>query len=238
VGVRLVDLAGGTAWGRGGRESARPGADFVATTTRRLHRSDGGHGYVALRAHTDDVSVEQLRALQTELLCAVWEEMLQRRLTTSGPGDVRLNTFEANDGSLPVEIVGDVSTFKRLHFDPHSLLFAHLYEEPENLTGGQISLVDVHGYLATHGLQVLDAFAPLHLPGHDGRLVANDEHRCRMLEGHAQHVDPPGAGELLLLLVRNDPVAGVAHEIQEVRQVDSGAPTARRFFRASIAPHH
>lgn len=238
MGLDLLDLTSSIAWIRDEDGNVRPDEQLVRTTTRELHRSDGGRGYLALRADVADVSVEQCRRLQVALVCAIWEEMLARRLTSHGRDEVRLNTFEANDGSLPKEIVGDVSTFKRLHFDPYSVLFAHLYEESRNVTGGRISLVDVRSYLDLHNLKVLDVFDPLHLPGHSGRLVARDEHRSRMLEGHAHHVDPPGAGELLLLLVRNDPTVGVAHEIEEVRRIEPKVPTVRRFYRASIAPHH
>lgn len=231
-------LTGSSAWVVDGNGGVRPTRELVDAASLELHRSDEGAGYVALRLNIADISVDKCRELQIGLVCAVWEAMLASRLTHHGREDVRLNTFEANDGSLPREIVGDVSTFKRLHFDPHSILFAHLYEEPRNLTGGRISLVDVRTYLNVNGLEVRDAFDPLHRPGHDGRLVARDEHRSHMLEKFADNIDPPGVHELLLLLVRNDPMWGVAHEIEEVRPIDPALPVLRRFYRASIAPHH
>ncbi|WP_328451993.1 hypothetical protein [Amycolatopsis sp. NBC_00438] len=212
--------------------------ELVGMLTSELHRSQGGNGYVALRVSAAERSIAQFRTAQIALVQAIWEEMLRRQLTHHSRKDVRLNMFEANDGSLPKEIVGDVSTFKRLHFDPYSIFFAHLYEPPKNLTGGRISLVDVHGYLGRNGLNLLDVFEPLHLPGHNGRLVARREHRLRMLEEHAHHVDPPAEGELLLVIVRNDPIVGVAHEIEKIRPLSSTEPIARRFFRTSMAPHH
>ena len=118
------------------------------------------------------------------------------------------------------------------------MIFAHLYEAPVNLTGGTISLVDVRRYLLDTGCALGDAFKPLYAPGHNGRLVAREEHRSPMLQRYAHHVEPPAPDELLLLLVRNNPSAGVAHEIAEVQAVDGTLPTVRRFFRASIAPHH
>jgi hypothetical protein len=139
---------------------------------------------------------------------------------------------------LPRDIVGDVVTFKRLHFDPYSLVFAHLYEPTENLSGGAISLVDVRSYLQDSGCALSDAFEPLYAPGHNGRLVARDIHRSRMLPSYTHTVEPPAEGQLMLLLVRNDPYDGVAHEIAEVQAVDYALPTARRFFRTSIAPPH
>jgi hypothetical protein len=98
--------------------------------------------------------------------------------------------------------------------------------------------VDVRSYLQDTGYALGEAFEPLYAPGHNGRLVARDKHRSRMLRRYAHHVEPPSPGELMLLLVRNDPSAGVAHEIAEVQAVDGTLPTVRRFFRASIAPHH
>lgn len=212
--------------------------ELVRSTIRRLHRDDGGRGWVEVRWSLSGTSVEACRALQVALVRAVWADMLTRGMTPHGPQGVRLNTFEANDGRLPKEIVGDTRTFKRLHFDPYSIVFGHLYEPMTNLVGGGVALVDVRGYLERRGLRLADAFCPLHLPGHNGRLVARDEHRARMLAEHAEHVDPPAAGQLVLLLVRNDPTAGVAHEVAETYAVDPAAPVARRFFRASIAPHH
>jgi len=238
MGLEGSHLTSAAAWSVDGVGKAQPNAELVTALTRELHRSEGGQGYVALRANLSDISVTQGRDRQIALVLAIWDEMLVRRLTSHDRGHVRLNAFEANDGSLPSEIVGDVSTFKRLHFDPYSIFFAHLYEEPRNLLGGRVSLVDVRGYLKGKDLELLDVFDPLRLPGHNGRLVAREEHRSRLLEDHASHIDPPGPGELLLLMVRNDPTVGVAHEIEEVRPIDPAAPVVRRFFRASIAPHH
>ena len=79
--------------------------------------------------------------------------MISRNWNPCARSAARLNVFEANDGSLPVEIVGDTVTYKKLHFDPHSIFFSHLYETPVNVHGGVISLVDVHAYLDARGLQ-------------------------------------------------------------------------------------
>lgn len=215
-----------------------PPAELVQAVAELLHRPCGGPGHAVFRGSAADLGVARTRLFQVALLQAVWTEMVRRKWAPFAPDQVRLNQFEANDGRLPREVVGDVVTFKRLHFDPHSVLFAHLYEAPVNLTGGVISLVDVHNYLQHTGCALSDAFEPLYAPGHDGRLVARDEHRSRMLHRYAHNVEPPASSELMLLLVRNDPSAGVAHEIAEVRAVDSALPTVRRFYRTSIAPHH
>jgi hypothetical protein len=203
-----------------------------------LDRPSGGPGHAVFRGSVSEIGVCHARQFQIRLLQAVWTEMMRRNWFRFGANEVRLNQFEANDGQLPEDIVGDVVTFKRLHFDPHSLVFAHLYEAPANLTGGTISLVDVCRYLQDTGCTLDDAFEPLHAPGHNGRLVARDEHRSRMLRSYASQVEPPAPDELMLLLVRNDPSVGVAHEIAEVHVVDSALPTVRRFFRTSISPHH
>lgn len=234
----MAELTGFPAWIAAHDGTSRLDPEFISLMTRQLHRDDGGRGWVEVRWSFADTSVERCREQQVALVCALWNDMVTRRLTSRCWQSVRLNTFEANDGRLPKEIVGDVSTFKRLHFDPYSIVFAHLYEPTSNLVGGVVSLVDVRGYLDRHGLHLRDAFDPLYLPGHNGRLVARDSHRSRMLAEHAEHVDPPAPGELVLLVVRNDPVAGVAHEIAETRAIDPNAPMTRRFFRASIAPHH
>lgn len=212
-------------------------AELVQVVTEALHRSPGGPGYAVLRGSAGP-GVAQARTFQRALLLAVWAEMTRRDWAPLSPADVRLNQFEANDGQLPREIVGDVVTFKRLHFDPYSMVFGHLYEAPRNLAGGTISLVDVRGYLRDTGCALGDAFKPLRAPGHNGRLVARDEHRAPMLERYAHHVEPPSPGELMLLLVRNDPDDGVAHEVAEVRALDHARSVSRRFFRTSIAPHH
>jgi hypothetical protein len=216
----------------------RPPTALVQTVADMLHRPTGGPGHAVFRGLVSELGVSRTRLLQTALLQAVWMEMIRRNLVAFGPEDVRLNQFEADDGRLPQDIVGDVVTFKRLHFDPYSVIFAHLYEATENLAGGTISLVDVRSYLRDTGCALSDAFEPLYALGHNGRLVARDGHRSRMVSGYAQTVEPPADGELMLLLVRNDPYAGVAHEIADVRAVDPTLPTTRRFFRTSIAPHH
>jgi hypothetical protein len=217
---------------------AMPASDLVNTTTDLLHQIGDGVGFVACRGDAAELVVHRSRARQVALLEAVWAEMVRRRWNPCAPDEVRLNTFEANDGRLPREIVGDVFTFKRLHFDPHSILFSHLYEAPQNLEGGDIALVDVRGYLHDNGLDLSEVFEPLHLPGHNGRLIVRDEHRLSMLASYATHVAPPAPGELLLLMVRNDPSVGVAHQIADIRPIDATVPCVRRFFRASIAPHH
>lgn len=215
-----------------------PPAQLVQEVSELLHRPSGGPGHAVFRRSAAELGVARARLFQVALLEGVWAEMIRRGWAPFGPDEVRLNQFEANDGRLPREIVGDVVTFKRLHFDPYSVVFAHLYQAPENLAGGTISLVDVRRYLQDTGCTLGQAFEPLYAPGHNGRLVARDDHRSRMLERYAHHVEPPPPGELMLLLVRNDPSAGVAHEIAEVHAVDGTLPTVRRFFRASIAPHH
>lgn len=225
-------------WLTDGSTNDAPRPELVETVAELLHRPCGGSGYAVFRGSAGKLGVARTRLFQAALLQAVWNEMIRRDWVSFGPNDVRLNQFEANDGRLPREIVGDVVTFKRLHFDPYSAVFAHLYEAPENLVGGTISLVDVRSYLQDTGWALGEAFDPLYAPGHNGRLVARDEHRSRMLQRYAHQVEPPVPGELMLLLVRNDPFAGVAHEIAEVHAVDDTLPTVRRFFRSSIAPHH
>lgn len=213
-------------------------AELVQAVAELLHRPCGGVGYAVFRGSATELEVARTRQFQVRLLQAVWSEMTQRNWALLRPHEVRLNQFEANDGRLPREIVGDVVTFKKLHFDPYSVVFAHLYEEPVNLSGGTISLVDVYSYLQDNGYALSEAFEPLYAPGHNGRLVAREEHRLAMLRSYAYNVEPPAPGELMLLVVRNDPTAGVAHEIAELQAVADALPTVRRFFRTSIAPHH
>jgi hypothetical protein len=212
--------------------------ELAQAVAEQLHRPYGGPGYAILQGSTVNLGLYQARAFQVALLRAVWEDMARRRWVSHRPEDVRLKKFEAVDGKLPREIVGDVTTFKRLHFDPFSLIFAHLYEATSNLTGGIVSLVDVDSYLRDSSHTLNEVFEPLYAPGHNGRLVAKEEHRESMLRAYAHNVDPPRSGDLLLLIVRNDPSAGVAHEIGQVRAVDPALPTKRQFYRASIAPHH
>jgi hypothetical protein len=212
--------------------------ELAQAAAEQLHRPNGGPGYVIMRGSAVDLGLHQTRAFQVALLRAVWEDMVRRKWVWRRPDEIRLKEFEAVDGKLPREIVGDVNTFKRLHFDPFSLIFAHLYEAVSNLTGGTISLVDVDGYLRDSHHTLSDVFEPLHAPGHNGRLVAKEEHRQSMLRMYAHNVEPPRSGDLLLLIVRNDPSVGVAHEIGEVYAVDPTLPTLRQFYRTSIAPHH
>lgn len=215
-----------------------PDPDFVCWVTGLLHQVDGGRGYAAFHNLENALGPSESKEFQVALIKAIWEEMIRRKWNAHRPDLTRLNRFEANDGHLPIEIVGDTVTYKWLHFDPNSIVFAHLYEPPENLDGGRISLVDVRGYLSETGLKLRDVFRSSSRPGHERRLVALDEHRPRMLHSHSVHLDPPGPGQLLMLVIRNDPFVGVAHEIGELRAIDPSLPTARRFLRASIAPHH
>lgn len=225
-------------WLTAGSSDGFPPGDLARAVAELLHRPSGGPGFAVFRGSAAELGVARTRQFQVALLRGVWTEMIRRNWVPFRPGEVRLNQFEANDGRLPRDVVGDVVTFKRLHFDPYSVVFAHLYEAPENLTGGTISLVDVSSYLLDIACALGEAFEPLYAPGHNGRLVAREEHRRGMLQRYAHHFEPPAPGELMLLLVRNDPSVGVAHEIAEVHVVDGTLPTARRFFRASIAPHH
>ena len=239
MGLRLADfMALQAPWLAAGSTGGSAHVDLARAVAELLHRPSGGPGHAVFRGSAAELGLVRTRQFQVSLLRAVWTEMIRRKWAPFGPDEVRLNQFEANDGRLPKDIVGDVLTFKRLHFDPYSVIFAHLYEAPTNLTGGTISLVDVRRYLLDTGCALRDAFEPLYAPGHNGRLVAREEHRPRMLQRYAHHVEPPAPDELMLLLVRNDPSAGVAHEIAEVQAVDGTMPTVRRFFRASIAPHH
>jgi hypothetical protein len=238
VGLKLADsMALQGRWLAADSSDDAPPARLVRAVAELLHWPLG-RGHAVFRGSVSELGVARTRLFQVALLEAVWAEMIRRSWVPFGPDEVRLNQFEASDGRLPREIVGDVVTFKRLHFDPYSVVFAHLYEAPENLVGGTISLVDVRSYLRDTGCALAEAFEPLYAPGHNGRLVARDEHRSRMLQRYAHHVEPPGPDQLMLLLIRNDPSVGVAHEIAEVQVVDGTLPTMRRFFRASIAPHH
>lgn len=212
--------------------------EWIPTIARLLHRPFGGPGYAIIRGSLIDLDLARARIFQASLLRAVWQEMLGGGQISSKSKPFRLKEFEAVDGQLPRNIVGDVITFKRLHFDPFSVTFSHLYEAQQNLSGGAVSLVDVHSYLQDAGCSLEDAFEPLHAPGHFGRLVARHEHRQRMLQGYVHTFEPPPAGDLMLLMVRNDPFVGVAHEIAEVQAIDAALPTLRRFYRASIAPRH
>jgi hypothetical protein len=212
--------------------------DLASAVAELLHRPHGGPGYAIMRGSIANLGLDRARSFQVSMLRAVWQEMIRRKWARYGSDEVRINEFEANDGRLPRDIVGDVVTFKRLHFDPFSLVFAHLYEPAENLTGGNVSLVDVENYLRDNRCTLGDVFEPLYALGHNGRLVAREEHRQPMLQMYAHTVEPPSPGDLLLVIVRNDPSVGVAHEIAEVHAIDPGLPTKRRFYRTSIAPHH
>jgi hypothetical protein len=218
---------------------AEPGTELVERLTTQLHQTFGGIGFAVLRGLQDLFAYSQQQSKFTvSLILAIWREMLARGWTDLNDEDVRLNVFEANDGSLPVEIVGDTVTYKKLHFDPHSILFAHLYEAPRNLSGGAITFVNVRAYLEAEGLAFNDVFGPSTRLGHERRLVARSAHQTPLLERFGTTVTPPAPGKTLLIIVRNDPVVGVAHEIAPVVRINDDEPIERRFLRASIAPHH
>jgi hypothetical protein len=216
----------------------RPNDELVQSVTQMLHKIDDGVGYVVFDDLGGALGLTGSKAFQAELTKAVWDEMIRRGWNPCARLEARLNMFEANDGSLPVEIVGDTVTYKKLHFDPHSIVFAHLYEPPVNLHGGAISLVDVRRYLDVTRLRFDEVFRMSRQPGHDLRRVARQEHHDALLREYATVIHPPEQGRLLLVMVRNDPHVGVAHEIGAVHAINPGEPTARRFFRTSVAPHH
>jgi len=234
--AELLSVRGRYAYGSDGVPA--PDGDLVTWVAGMLHQIDGGVGYAIFGDLGEELGLVASKRFQVALMNAVWDEMLRRNWSPCVQSEARLNMFEANDGSLPVEVVGDTVTYKKLHFDPHSIVFAHLYEAPENLHGGAISLVDVRGYLGATGLHFYDVFRPSRRPGHELRMVARDEHHDTLLSEYASVVNPPGQGRLLLVMVRNDPVVGVGHEIGEVHAINPAEPTARRFVRTSIAPHH
>jgi hypothetical protein len=169
---------------------------------------------------------------------AVWQEMSRHGWVTGTPEEVRLNLFEAEDGRLPVEIVGDTVTFKRLHFDPHSIIFGHLYYPTQNVRGGDILLVDVRAYLNDTRVPFEKVFHRLERPGDESRLVTSDQHGSQLRRAYTTRVSPPKPGETLLLIVRNSYDEGVAHEIADVHAIREDRPTSRRFLRTSIARHH
>ena len=215
-----------------------PHCDLIISVAEMLHQVDGGLGYVIFDDLAEELGLALSKAFQVALMHAVWNEMIRRQWNPCERSQARLNMFEANDGFLPVEIVGDTVTYKKLHFDPHSIVFAHLYQAPENLQGGAISLTNVRGYLTDTGLGFEEVFRPSQRRGHKLRMVARDEHRDILLRKYATMVQPPEEGKLLLVVVRNDPVVGVAHEIARVHVIDPEMPTARRFYRTSISPLH
>lgn len=215
-----------------------PDRGMVVSVARALHQNDGGVGYAVFDDLDSELGPAAAKEFQISLINSVWDEMMRRGWSPCAGSEVRLNRFNANDGSLPVEVVGEAVTYKKLHFDPHSILFAHLYEAPVNLSGGAISLVNVRAYLDATGSSFDAVFRPSRRPGHELRMVARDEHRQILLSDYARVVMPPDPGHLLLVMVRNDPVVGVAHEIAAVRTIDPAEPITRRFFRTSIAPHH
>ena len=157
-----------------------PDEDLVACVTGLLHQIDGGVGYVVFDDLGEELGLVESKRFQVALINAVWEEMIRRNWNPCARIQARLNLFEANDGSLPIEIVGDTVTYKKLHFDPHSIVFSHLYETPENLCGGLISLVNVRGYLDATGLHFNDVFRPSRRLGHELRMVVRDEHHSTL----------------------------------------------------------
>lgn len=215
-----------------------PHSDLVASVASMLHQTNGGVGYALFDDLGAELGLDRGKAFQIALTNAVWDEMIRRGWNPCASSETRLNVFQANDGYLPREIVGDSITYKKLHFDPHSIFFAHLYEPTENLQGGAISLVDVRAYLASAGLQLDEVFRPSRKPGHERRLVARGQHRAILLRDYTTIVHPPEEGQLLLIMVRNDPTVGVAHAIDPVQKIKNGQRTARRFFRTSVSPHH
>jgi hypothetical protein len=64
-----------------------------------------------------------------------------------------------------------------------------------------------------------------------------DEHREAMLENYSKVVPAPTA-ESILVIVRNDPIDGVAHEVSEISPIDASLPWERTFLRTSISPIH
>lgn len=197
-----------------------------------------GPGFALIRDLHRWTNDKRRNSFQIALTNLVWSEFVRRGWNDIEMEGSRLNFFEASDGELPVDLVGSSVTFKRMHFDPHSLFFAHYYEPPENLSGGELRLVDVRSYLAATALELEDVCVALEDRGNEGRLVVLDDHREAMLERHAVTVVPPRPEQSLLLLVRNDPVLGVAHEISPIAAERPNEPFRRRFVRTSIAPIH
>ena len=69
-------------------------------------------------------------------------------------------------------------------------------------------------------------------------MVVRAEHHSTLLSEYATIVNPPTQGQLLLVMVRNDPIVGAGHEIAEVLVTNPAEPTTRRFVRTSVSPHH
>jgi hypothetical protein len=220
--------------------SGAPSTDLVHAVADLLQQGPPsfGPGFALIRDLHRWTDAERRNSFQIALTNLVWLEFVRRGWNDVETERTRLNFFQASDGDLPVDLVGSTVTFKRMHFDPHSIFFAHYYEPPVNLSGGELRLVDVRSYLAATALELEEVCVALEDRGNEGRLVVLDEHREAMLERHAVTLAPPGPEQSVLLLVRNDPVLGVAHEISPIASKRPDQPFRRRFVRTSIAPIH
>jgi hypothetical protein len=219
-------------------DAIRPRGELVRTVAGHLdRRAQGAAGYFVIDGMSDQL-VDQAAAdtFQAQLMYDVWAELGAR-----GWGEcsmqTRLNMFLADDGRLPEGLVGRTATFKTLHLDPHSIIFAHRYEPPENVLGGDVLLVDARSYLRDNELASTDVFYVLHGKHDEGRMVAHEEHRASMLAAYCTRVPVPTSG-YRLVIVRNHLDYGVAHEITEIKPAVPGKAWRRSFLRTSIAPLH
>ena len=219
-------------------DAIRPGGELVRTVARHLdRRAPGAAGYFVIDGMSDLLAGRAAAdAFQAQLMREVWAYLGARGWDECAT-QTRLNMFLAEDGRLPEELVGRAATFKTLHLDPHSIIFAHRYEPPENISGGDVLLVDARGYLRDHKLASADVFYALHGKHDEGRLVAREEHRAGMLAAYCTRVPAPASG-CRLVIVRNHLDYGVAHEITEINPTVPGRAWRRSFLRTSIAPLH
>lgn len=215
-----------------------PTAAFIDSIAAELRTDLAGAGFAAIRGIEQHLDAGGADEFQRATLVGIQRWMLARELWPHPEGDCRLNIFLANDGRLPVDIVGASWTFKAPHFDPHSIIFAHGYRAPENLEGGDIWFADVARYAFLNDLDVDEILCMSEHERHRDRPCIREDHVAAVLAQVGVRVSPPRSGEHLIVFVSNSITTGVAHGIEPTLVVDARRPFSRCFLRTSISPNH
>lgn len=217
-----------------------PLEEIVRALLDRLDRSCNlaAPGYAVVPVPSA-MSPDHVIGLMSESVTRVVSSILVRRGQQADLSRCRLNVFYARDGALPIEIVGESMTFKALHLDPHSIVFAHLYHPTTNLRPIEMRLIDVASYLRSSSLTPAQVFEPRSVPHDPDRLVARPEHRRRLIATHTIHTQVlPVSGDPVVVFVRNDPIEGVAHEVSDPEPVLPSSSFERNFVRVSVSLEH
>jgi len=211
---------------------------LAADIARRLDRLAGAEpGFAAFSVPTP-YDFTGLLSQQRQLMWTVWSLLEAADHTLPRAHEVRLNHFIAQDGHLPTELTGGRRyTIKSIHFDPHSIVFSHCYPQICGGVGGEVTVVDVEGYLRAHRLPVNAAFAPSLASADRGRMLIRPEHREAILTSFAHTLRSATPGRAIMVLIRNDPYRGVAHQIEPVTPYN-GQKVSRKFTRCSVAKPH